>query len=72
VEKRKSGDSSVQRQAEEEIRNKLGEKLKYRLAVTSPDVLGKLKVDGYCENPLTCVEIWAHHGPAKSAQKAKI
>ncbi len=72
MKERKPGDSSIQRQAEAVIRDKLKKKLGCSLG-ESPDTLDKLKLDGFCdaECPI-CVEIWAHQGPAKSAQMAKV
>lgn len=67
----RSGDSSIQRRAEPVIRESLEKQLDIKL-VESPAVLGSLKLDGYCAEPPTCVEIWAHQGSAKSAQKAKV
>ena len=68
---RKPGDSSVQQQAERVIREQLARELRCTLE-KSPDTLGKVKLDGYCAKPPICVEIWAHQGKAKPAQKAKI
>lgn len=72
MEKRKPGDSSIQRKAEAVIRKELEGKLGCSLG-TSPADLGGLKLDGFCdaECPI-CVEIWAHQGSAKSAQQAKV
>ncbi len=72
MKRRKSGDSSIQRQAEAVIRGELEGKIGCKLG-TSPAVLGGLKLDGFCdaECPI-CIEIWAHQGSAKSAQKAKV
>ena len=68
----KRGDSSIQRQAEAVIRKELETKLGCSIG-KSPDKLGGLKLDGFvkAECPI-CIEIWAHQGSAKSAQKAKV
>jgi hypothetical protein len=73
ISKHKPGDSSVQRSAEATIRAKLEKKLGCNLGDDRPEVLSKLRLDGFhkARKPV-CVEIWAHQGPAKSAQKDKM
>ena len=65
------GDSRVQREAESVIRASLAEQLGVKLA--EPPSALDLRVDGFAEGlqPI-CVEIWAHQGAAKSAQRAKV
>lgn len=65
------GDSAVQREAEKLIREQLGMNLGVLLD-TAKRIDG-LRPDGFCDGPEPiCVEIWAHQGCAKSAQKAKV
>lgn len=70
------GDSLVQRMAEEVIRKALsatlGVALEPRRLAVADGVL--VDVDGMCESsdPPLLVEIWAHQGPPKPAQKAKV
>ncbi len=66
------GDSSIQREAEKLIRKALEEKLKCNIGESPAELCG-LKLDGFCEaeRPI-CVEIWAHQGPVKPGQKAKV
>jgi hypothetical protein len=72
MKERKSGDSSIQRQAEVVIRVELERMLGCNLG-PSPAILGALKLDGFIDAQCPiCVEIWAHQGKAKSAQKAKV
>ena len=68
---RHPGDSSVQRNAEAIIRAALEKDLGTELVDPFP-VKGP-RPDGFAdaEHPI-CVEIWAHQGLAKSAQKAKV
>jgi len=65
------GDSHVQREAERVIREALQTELGLQFGDT-PTGLG-LKLDGFAdgERPV-CVEIWAHQGTAKPAQKNKV
>lgn len=65
------GNSSVQREAEIAIRAALEKELDVSLGPT-PGHLG-VKLDGFAggKRPI-CVEIWAHQGPAKSAQRHKV
>ena len=64
------GDSHVQREAEAQIRHALEGKLGIGL---SDDCGTGLRLDGFADtDPPVCVEIWAHQGPAKSAQQAKL
>jgi hypothetical protein len=71
--KRKPGDSSVQRSAEAIIRDALEKELGCSLEDNRPEELSKLQLDGFHDavKPV-CAEIWAHQGPAKSAQKDKV
>lgn len=65
------GNSSVQCTAEVAIRLALEKELKKLLP--SLNIKGLPRLDGFADGkqPI-CVEIWAHQGPAKSAQKAKV
>lgn len=65
------GDSRVQRDAELLIRSLLEKELHVELSATLP--ISGPRLDGFAdaEQPI-CVEIWAHQGRAKSAQKNKV
>lgn len=69
-----AGDSAEQREAEvallAQLSSRLGADLRkkqFRAAIGT-----RVEVDGYSELPLILVEVWAHQGIAKSAQKAKV
>jgi len=68
------GDSAIQRGAEKVIREQLG--LELGVSLDPAKRIERLKglcPDGFCDGPEPiCVEIWAHQGCAKSAQKAKV
>jgi len=65
-------DGSVQREAEEVIRKALAKKLDLEFGA-APEELGTLQPDAFADGPEpTCVEIWAHQGPAKGGQKHKV
>lgn len=66
-----SGSSREQRDAEGVIRAALAEKLEIAL---SPRSLPEgPQLDGFADGPTPVLaEIWAHQGPAKSAQKNKV
>jgi hypothetical protein len=74
---RLAGDSTEQRQAERLMLDLLEGHLHYRLKhpwrLSLPDG-GRLEVDGGTDDPAhpLLVEVWAHQGPPKSAQKAKV
>lgn len=72
----KRGDSSVQRKAEPVIRAKLEKDLGVNagdLSKSTSELLGEIDLDGFLDGirPI-CVEIWAHQGKARSAQKDKV
>lgn len=68
------GDSAEQREAESLILGglavALGLTLKPR-TFSMPDHI-RVSVDGVSDDPPVIAEIWAHQGPPKSAQKAKV
>jgi hypothetical protein len=69
-----AGDSLAQRNAEEVTLALLSDRLgvplaKRRFALPNG---GWLEVDAASESPPLLCEIWAHQGPPKSAQKAKV
>ncbi len=68
------GDSAEQREAEALIVAGLSIELGVSLTPRSfalPDGV-RVTVDGFAETPTILVEAWAHQGPPKSAQKAKV
>ncbi len=70
----KPGDSLEQRKAEEIILATLAGQLGVSLTPRSfafPEGV-RVTVDGVADTPLILVEAWAHQGPPKSAQKAKV
>lgn len=68
------GDSSEQKAAESIAMKLLGERLGVELAPLRVPLEGggRLELDGACESPPVLVEAWAHQGPPKAAQKAKV
>ena len=74
VDETQPGDSSEQRQAERVMIARLAEELGVSLTpkgVPLPDG-SRMELDGATENLSILVEAWAHQGPPKSAQKAKV
>jgi hypothetical protein len=69
-----AGDSAEQREAENAIIRALSLKLKVNLLPKRIELkpAGWLMVDGFCEDPLIACEAWAHIGPPKAAQLAKV
>ncbi len=69
-----SGDSLEQREAEEYMRDQLSLRLGRPLhkARFRFDNGASVEVDGVLDDPFTLVEIWAHVGPPKSAQRQKV
>lgn len=69
-----AGDSAVQRAAEVVmlaiLGRELGAELRGRRFVAASGA--SAEVDGVSEGPRILVEAWAHQGPPKSAQKAKV
>ncbi len=68
------GDSQEQRAAEAVLLGQLGTRLQLRLAghrFGDEDGL-RAEVDGFSESPAVLVEVWAHIGVPKSAQKHKV
>lgn len=69
-----AGDSAEQRAAEETmlelLQRELGVKFRKHRLVTERGAW--TEIDGLCDNPPILVEAWAHQGPPKSAQKAKV
>jgi hypothetical protein len=69
-----AGDSAEQRKAEIVILAELARQLAVALAprrfALGPGV--SVTVDGASERPPVLVEVWAHQGPPKPAQKAKV
>jgi sugar phosphate isomerase/epimerase len=69
-----AGDSAEQRQAEidilAELARQVGSPLAPRRFAVESGVIAT--VDGASEHPPLLVEVWAHHGPPKPAQKAKV
>ena len=69
-----AGDSAEQRAAEIAMLETLGQEL--GITLTKQRVIAVngawTEVDGLCASPPTLVEAWAHQGPPKSAQKAKV
>lgn len=68
------GDSAEQREAEGALIRALSKQLgshlvKHRIQVTQEAFI---ELDGYCKNPLTFCEAWAHIGAPLSAQKHKV
>lgn len=71
---RLAGDSWVQREAEPHMVTWLSDHLGARLAprrFTFPDG-SRVEVDAACDDPPVLCEAWAHQGPPKAAQKAKV
>jgi hypothetical protein len=69
-----AGDSLEQRDAEKVAIQLLGEKLGVVLTprrLPLPDG-GRIELDGVSDQPPILVEVWAHQGPPKAAQKAKV
>ena len=69
-----AGDSLEQREAEGVAIRLLGEKLGVNLEkrrILLPEG-GRIELDGACDDPPILVEAWAHQGPPKPAQKAKV
>ena len=68
------GDSTEQRQAEDQLLKKLSHRLNVHLAKKSFDLgpMTRSAVDGYCDSPRIYCEVWAHIGKPKSAQKNKV
>lgn len=69
-----AGDSTEQRDAEAVMLELLGQQLGMTLRKERfplPDA-GWLEVDGVSHDPPALCEVWAHIGPAKSAQKNKV
>ena len=68
------GDSQEQREAEVFLLKQLGMRLHIGLAGRRFGEVDGLRaeVDGYGESPPTLVEVWAHIGVPKSAQKHKV
>jgi len=70
--KQHPGDSAEQREAEREILEAVSRELGVPLD-GKPDIAQRMQLDGFQDGDLPiCVEIWAHQGPAKSAQRAKV
>ena len=69
-----AGDSSEQRDAEEELLKELSKELGVNLTKKKFSLNGGswIEVDGFCKDPLVLCEAWAHIGPPKSAQKNKV
>jgi len=69
-----AGDSSAQRAAESVILAQasevLGATLEPRRLYLADGV--RIEVDGVCDEPPTLCEVWAHQGPAKTAQSHKV
>jgi hypothetical protein len=68
------GDSVEQREAESVLLRRLEARIGVRL---EPHRFGadeglRIEVDGYSASPVVLVEVWAHIGPPKSAQKHKV
>ena len=69
-----AGDSLEQREAEKVAIRLLGQQLGVMLEprrIPFPEG-GRLELDGASDQPPTLVEVWAHQGPPKAAQKAKV
>ena len=68
------GDSAEQREAEAFILAGLAADLGVALVPRSfaPSEGVRVEIDGVAEDPPILVEAWAHQGPPKSAQKAKV
>ena len=68
------GDSSEQRDAEKIAIRLLGEQLGVPLAPRRLPLPGggRIELDGASDHPSVLVEAWAHQGPPKRAQKAKV
>lgn len=70
----KPGDSVVQRAAEKLAVAWLADHLKVEIAprpIAFP-VGSRIYVDAVCDDPRILCEAWAHQGPPKAAQKAKV
>ncbi len=69
-----SGHSGVQQNAEMEILRALARKLGFDLDKIQKMKIGGIALDGYIEDSIEpcCIEIWAHQGEAKTAQKYKL
>jgi hypothetical protein len=69
-----AGDSFEQREAEKVAIRLLGEQLGVALAPRRLPLPGggRIELDGASDQPPTLVEVWAHQGPPKAAQKAKV
>ncbi len=69
-----AGDSSEQRDAEEELLKELSKELGVNLTKKKFSLNGEsqIELDGFCKDPLVLCEAWAHIGPPKSAQKNKV
>jgi hypothetical protein len=68
------GDSSEQKAAESVAMKLLGQRLGVELVPLRVPLEGggRLELDGACESPPVLAEAWAHQGPPKAAQKAKV
>jgi hypothetical protein len=69
-----AGDSAEQRAAEEAMLQLLGRELGVTLKKRrlTADGGAWIEVDGFSDQPPVLVEAWAHQGPLKPAQKAKV
>jgi hypothetical protein len=71
---RPAGDSREQRHAERIMLDLLGQRwgvlLRPRRITLDNGI--RVEVDGVADNPSILVEVWAHQGPPKSAQKNKV
>jgi len=69
-----SGDSSEHREAEIWFLQKFSTKEGLNLTKKrfTLDHRSWIELDGFCEDPLTLCEAWAHIGPPKSVQKSKV
>jgi len=69
-----AGNSAEQREAEVVLLAQLSSRLRTELSKKQFRAGSgtRVEVDGYSELPLILVEVWAHQGIAKSAQKAKV
>jgi hypothetical protein len=69
-----AGDSEVQRQAEGVALNILGRELDVTFVPERLTLAGgsRVEIDGVCNDPPILVEVWAHQGPPKPAQRNKV
>ncbi len=63
-------DSSVQREAQMMMLERLGDELDCTLAID--DRIGAMEIDGVSQSPPILVEAWAHQGPPRGGQYHKV